>query len=412
MTNLLSYVRGYTTVTGVQRVLLSVVGHLVATHGADVVRGIAWHPKRRRVVEIDLSFLDPAYRFDVRAQEFARDMDILIASKARGAFTWLRTKARRQRWKLFGLPGYGRQLREPSLMPDDRILLMVPIFRSDPYLDFLAKRKAAGNRIFQMIHDVMPLTMPWLSYPGRGGEFRKFLDRTPNYVSDFLCVSNQTEADLKAVLGPATIIPSRVTPLAHEFLGAQGSEAALSSAVRAAAEFPFVLYVGTIELRKNALSLCKVWARLRDDLGVALPRLVLAGRRGWQSEDVFDLLRGTGNLGGYATVIEAPTDADLGFLYSRCAFTVYPSLYEGWGLPIGESLWFGKYCVASRTSSMPEVGGELVDYVDPRDLEDIRRVLMRALTDPAYIEMRMKKIQEASLRRWSDVAEEIFDAVA
>ena len=409
MTNILSYVRGHTTVTGVQRVVLRIAGHLVAAHGADVVRGIAWHPKRRRVVEIDLGFLDGEYRFDTHAAQFARDMDILVHTgpRPRGVAR-LGAKARKLRWKLLGMPGYGRRLVPPSVRMGDRILLMAPLFRQDEYLDFLASRKAAGNRVYQLIHDVMPLTMPWLSHPGRDIEFRRFLGRTPEYVSQFLCVSDQTEADLKTVAAAIGVdIPSRVTPMAHEFIGAKDGHEAVRHAVRAIGEFPFILCVGTIELRKNVLSLCKVWARLQQEFGIGLPRLVLAGRHGWLSEEVVSFLHATGDLGGYAHVVEAPSDADLAFLYRSCLFTVFPSLYEGWGLPIGESLWFGKYCIASGTSSMPQVGGDLVDYIDPYDLDEIRKALLRALTDPHHVAAREKQIEAATMRRWSDVAEEI-----
>ena len=104
-------------------------------------------------------------------------------------------------------------------------------------------------------------------------------------------MSNQTEADLRSVMPAAgRDIPTRVVPEAHEFMGDAEDGAPIAHAIRALAEHPFVLCVGTIEVRKNTLALCKVWAQLRQDIGVGLPRLVLAGQRGWRTEDVFDLL--------------------------------------------------------------------------------------------------------------------------
>ena len=61
------------------------------------------------------------------------------------------------------------------------------------------------------------------------------------------------------------------------------------------------------------------------------------------------------------------TDVELALLYRKCLLTMFPSLAEGWGLPVGESLAYGKICIASRAGAIPEVGGELVDYVDPYD---------------------------------------------
>ncbi|WP_052120573.1 glycosyltransferase family 4 protein [Inquilinus limosus] len=411
MTPILAHARGHTTVTGVQRVVLRVVGHLVATHGAGAIRGIAWHPKLRRVVEIDLSFLGPDYRFEAHHAEFVRDMAIPYDAGGadRTPLRRLAAKLGRLCWRLGVASGFGRRLSQPTLTPSDRIFVPVPTLRNDPYITFLAGRKAAGNTVFQLIHDVIPVKLPELAKPGHQAEFRRFLERVPDYVSGFLCVSDQTEADLREVLPAAGKgIPSQVTPLAHEFAGDVADDAVVAPAVRAIAETPFVLCVGTIEVRKNAYALVRIWDRLRSELGSQLPRLVLAGQRGWRTEDLFDLLAKTDNLGGTVAVVETPTDAELAFLYRHCLFTVFPSLYEGWGLPIGESLWFGKLCIASRTSSMPQVGGNLADYIDPGDEGDLRQGLSRAVTDPAYVKERERMIERAALRAWRDVAEDVY----
>jgi glycosyltransferase involved in cell wall biosynthesis len=414
MTPILAHARGHTTVTGVQRVVLRVVGHLVATHGADAIRGIAWHPKLRRVVEIDLSFLGPDYRFEARHAEFVRDMAIPYdaGETDRAPLRRLAAKLGRLRWRLGAASGFGRRLSRPTLTPSDRVFLPVPTLRNDPYIAFLTASKATGNAVFQLIHDVIPVKLPELAKPGHEAEFRRFLDCVPDYASGFLCVSDQTEADLREVLPAAgTGIPTRVTPLAHEFAGDAADDATVGPAVRAIAEAPFVLCVGTIEVRKNAYALVRAWDRLRSELGQQLPRLVLAGQRGWRTEDLFEFLAKTGNLGGAVAVAETPTDAELAFLYRHCLFTVFPSLYEGWGLPIGESLWFGKHCIASGTSSMPQVGGDLADYIDPRDPEELYRALLRALGMPESVATQADRIRRDALRRWVDVADSIYAAI-
>lgn len=414
MTPILAHARGHTTVTGVQRVVLRVVGHLVATHGADAIRGIAWHPKLRQVVEIDLSFLGPDFSFEARHAEFVRDMAIPYdAGEAdRAPLRRLAAKLGRLRWRLGSRSGFGRRLSRPTLMPSDRIFLPVPTLRNDPYIAFLTARKTAGNAVFQLIHDVIPVKLPELAKPGHEAEFRRFLDRVPDYVSVFLCVSDQTETDLREILPAAGAgIPTRVTPLAHEFAGDTTDDAAVGPIVRTIAETPFVLCVGTIEVRKNAYALVQAWDRLRPELGERMPRLVLAGQRGWRTEDLFDLLLKTNNLGGTVAVAETPTDAELAFLYRNCLFTVFPSLYEGWGLPIGESLWFGKHCIASKTSSMPQVGGALAEYIDPEDQAELDRALLHAIRSPNHVAAREKLIGAVRLRRWADVAEDVAEAM-
>jgi glycosyltransferase involved in cell wall biosynthesis len=121
-------------------------------------------------------------------------------------------------------------------------------------------------------------------------------------------------------------------------------------------------------------------------------------------------MRGTGSLNGYIRVCKRPDDAELAFLYQNCLFTVYPSYYEGWGLPIGESLWFRKLVVTSETSSMPEVGGSLVDYVNPYSIQSVLNGVKRAL-DPDYVRERTAAIKPSALRTWKDVSEDLWDQV-
>ena len=136
---------------------------------------------------------------------------------------------------------------------------------------------------------------------------------------------------------------------------------------RASPRGPFVLCVGTLEIRKNLCGLSRRSgaACVADPAPRASARLVLAGRPGWLNEDFERLMAATGNLGGWVRVLHGPTDAELDHLYRNCLFTVCVSLKEGWGLPIGESLAYGKTGVVSGVSSMPEVGGDLVEYCDP-----------------------------------------------
>ena len=104
------------------------------------------------------------------------------------------------------------------------------------------------------------------------------------------------------------------------------------------------------------------------------------------------------------TIIPRATDADLAALYQKCLFFVYPSLAEGWGLPVGEAAWFGKYSVVSSSSSLPEVCGDLVDYVDPININECTQSIKRAVLDHDYRKHHENNIAAASLRSWKDVA--------
>ena len=108
--------------------------------------------------------------------------------------------------------------------------------------------------------------------------------------------------------------------------------------------------------------------------------------------------------------VEEPTDDELTWLYSRAAFTVFPSLAEGWGLPIGESLWFGKPCVASNAASMPEVGGPLCSYADPRAMDSFATPILRLVQDADFHRSSVAAIQASRLRTWRETADALLAA--
>jgi glycosyltransferase involved in cell wall biosynthesis len=142
----------------------------------------------------------------------------------------------------------------------------------------------------------------------------------------------------------------------------------------------FLLYLGTLEPRKNLLRLLEAFRHVKTkdaDL-----KLVLAGRRGWLNRDLDRVLASKG-LEGEVLVPGFVPDEDLPALYGAAAAFVYPSLYEGWGSPVLEALACGAPVVTSRVSSLPEVAGDCAVYVDPRDTRSIAEGLLRILTDPA-----------------------------
>jgi glycosyltransferase involved in cell wall biosynthesis len=167
-----------------------------------------------------------------------------------------------------------------------------------------------------------------------------------------------------------------------------------------------------MEVRKNIWKIAQVWDRLRKVSNVDLPRLVFAGKVGWLTQDFDGFMKSTGNLYGWIDIFDKPTDDELSFLYRNCLFTITASFYEGWGLPIGEGLSYGKTAVVSETSSMPEVGGSLVEYCNPKSIDSILNACLKLIENPSYRENLEKKIEQTSLRSWKDVAQDLIIAIA
>jgi glycosyltransferase involved in cell wall biosynthesis len=149
---------------------------------------------------------------------------------------------------------------------------------------------------------------------------------------------------------------------------------------REAAALPpagFVLAVGTLEPRKNLPRLVEAYRELSDDLQRTHP-LVVVGALGWETGATLDALH---SLGDRCTMLGHVSDAALAELYRRCAVFCYPSLGEGFGLPVLEAMAAGAAVTTSNLSSLPEVGGDAVEYVDPRDTSSIAESLRRLLAD-------------------------------
>jgi glycosyltransferase involved in cell wall biosynthesis len=165
-----------------------------------------------------------------------------------------------------------------------------------------------------------------------------------------------------------------------------------------------VLLVSTIEVRKNHALVYQAWRRLLQRHGPAVvPKLVFAGSVGWMSGDLIAQLENDPSTRGHISIISGTSDGDLAWLYRHCLFTLYPSLYEGWGLPVAEGLAFGKACLASDTSAVPEIAGDMVDYHDPHDLVGYVSLLERLIFDPDYRAERERRVRERFRRtHWTD----------
>jgi alpha-1,3-rhamnosyl/mannosyltransferase len=140
---------------------------------------------------------------------------------------------------------------------------------------------------------------------------------------------------------------------------------------------PYVLMTGTLEPRKNIVRALEAFAGLPADLRDGF-ELLLAGPRGWQTDEIDAALS---RFGDRVRRLGHVDDAELPALYAGATAFLYPSLREGFGLPVLEAMAAGTAVVTSGISSLPEVGGDAVRYVDPHDVDSIRDGLAEILDD-------------------------------
>ncbi|MDG1429931.1 MAG: glycosyltransferase, partial [Paracoccaceae bacterium] len=258
-------------------------------------------------------------------------------------------------------------------------------------------------------------------------KFYYWLETSLRYCSRYYANSESTARDLKQFMAEVgQERPIEVVPLAQRFsdLSASPGQSSTTSlkghldeirdidrSVLNLTKMPYVLVVGTMETRKNAWRLAQAWQRLSQDRDINVPKLVFAGKSGWHNGDFDTLMTATGNLGGWVQMVNGPSDSDLQFLYKNCLFTAMVSYYEGWGLPIGEGLSFGKTGVVADNSSMPEVGGDMVEYCDAHSIDSIYSVCRRLIEDVDHRVTLETRIANTRLRTWDDVAADVVRLV-
>jgi len=178
----------------------------------------------------------------------------------------------------------------------------------------------------------------------------------------------------------------------------------------------YALFVGTVEARKDHIIAFRAWQQLIEKFGPGnVPDLVCIGRLGWHASEFLREYVTTGGLDGKVSLLSSSvSDEELARFYEHAKFTVYPSRYEGWGLPVSESLAFGKVPVAARNSSIPEAGGDLAVYFetgDPNSLAEAVEVNVLNQDRRRELEERIRKTSLNAVT-WEDVAEQMAAEIA
>lgn len=176
-------------------------------------------------------------------------------------------------------------------------------------------------------------------------------------------------------------------------------------------ERPFILALSRLEPRKNFARLIEAFSIAR--LEASLPHhLVIGGGKGWLYEDIFQRVAEL-DLHKHVHFTGFIADTDLPVLYSAAEFFAYPSLYEGFGLPIVEALACGTPVLAADNSCLPEAGGLGAFYVDAEDVTSIAEGIIRLATDAALRkQLRAAGLQHAAQFTWQRSAQQLLDAYA
>lgn len=388
MTDVLLYLDTNITVSGIQRVVINICEGIDETPTAFDGRSVC-------------CWLDPAnnsYR-EVPVQAF-RYLCSVLQGGAEGA----------------SIAAAVRRCREgPMLVPvsGDTLIVLGAFWISRLYFEVIFALRGRGVRFGLYLYDLLPVTNPEFFEPELAETFSKSLGDVL-LLSDFAITISEYTREQAAAFAKERLgrdLPIAAVPLAHKMKSFDTTRA-VHPDVAKACRSRFVLCVGTIEVRKNHRYLVEIWRALLEERGPEfVPDLVIVGRWGWRVEKLQRELQESGYLSGKVRVLGGVGDADLSRLYEHALFSVFPSMAEGWGLPIGESLAHGTPCIASFTTAMPEAGGDFATYIDPYDPASGRLEILRALDDPTHQLLTRERLRSDFVTRtWSDVVRE-FESV-
>lgn len=299
----------------------------------------------------------------------------------------------------------------PAPVDEQTVLLFLgAVWINDALMMAARAAHAAGARCVYLLYDLTPVLQT-----GHTAAVNRLFDRYLNLITQTASVipsiSASSRADyvrhcgergLTAPPGDVTGLPCGITPEQFDTTEPPWPR-------------PYALFVGTVEARKNHLLAVEAWRRLIDTHGAAaIPDLVCIGRLGWHANEFLHEYVTTAGLAGKVSVLSTSvTDEDLARFYAHADFTVYPSEYEGWGLPVSESLAFGKLPIVADNSSLREAGRDLAVYFDSGDVEAFVGCLEREAIDPSARAGHEARIGSGGPdpHSWQDVADILAAAV-
>lgn len=257
---------------------------------------------------------------------------------------------------------------------------------------YVAWTRTAGVRPVYMIHDLIPITHPEYC---RAGESERHAQRVRNMLASAVGIIGNSQATLDNLASYAAKEGITTPAMIAAPLGSDLRRPLIDHGITP--ERPTFVMLGTIEARKNHLLLLQIWARLVRAHGDDAPRLLVIGQRGWECEQVVDLLDRSEVLRGAVCEVSHCTDAELAGHLRGARALLFPSLVEGYGLPLIEALAAGAPVIASDLPVFHEIGQEIPDFIDPLD-GPAWQAAIEAYADPSSVARRAQMARLAHYR--------------
>ena len=346
VTDLVEFLQRQESVSGVQRVIAETAPHLLVDRDASAVV-----LDRGRGTFVPLTADETAMLLMQRSTDRAA-----LAAAASACLARARDAA-------------------PLQIDDDLVLTFLgAAWINDALMMAARDAQARGARLVFLLYDLTPV-MEAGHTAAVNRLFDRYLHLITQCASAVPAISDSSRGDYQYYCARKKLLPPPG--------GVTGLPCGLTPGQYDTAESPwprpYALLVGTVESRKNHIVALRAWEQLIAQVGPdAVPDLVCIGRLGWHANEFLHDYVMTKGLGGKVSVLSSSVpDNELARFYSHALFTVYPSRYEGWGLPVSESLAFGKLPIVASNSSLPEAGRDLAVYVETGNAQALADAVRR-----------------------------------
>jgi glycosyltransferase involved in cell wall biosynthesis len=350
--------------TGIDRVCLAYLGHF-----ADQAQAVIQHRHLRRVLN--------------RSQS-NKLFEELLSDRSGDRFQQVVQGAQRLSASLHSLPGKGR-----------------------PYLNightgldqagFVEWCDRTNVRPIHFVHDLIPITHPEYCRAGEEAKHRTRMLAVLDSATGVIGNSRATLADLNAF---AVASDRPIPPAMAAWLGVTTRRA---SSTPSTSQRPYFITLGTIEARKHHLFLLQLWSQLVERYGEAAPDLKIIGRRGWECEQVVDMLERSPTIRGHVTELSNCDDDTLARFFAGARALLFPSLAEGFGLPVVEALEARLPVIASDLAIFREIGRGVIDLVDPLDGPGWKQAIRDyAQPDSPRRDAQIERMQGVKAPTWGD----------